>query len=141
MIEDVFALAVAFDIERQDAEQPAARILGDQMDRLPAGARRDAARLLEGIQKGMGDKGIVVAGTAVPGIGRKVGDPVQRADGDLGRLCRLAHQDAERSSKMMLSAWAAARARSVGLRTVQLRMGSLRRRAAAVISEGRSRTS
>ena len=68
----VFAARMRFEIARHHAHDVAVRGLGDEMLRLPAGARHRRVRCLERQQEGMAGKriGTQLAGAGVPcGIG------------------------------------------------------------------------
>src|SRR5579859_6354651 len=67
MVEDVFAVGMAFEIERRAGDDPAGRFGQRKVLRLPAGARIGRAAILERRQEGVGDEWIVGAGTGVPG--------------------------------------------------------------------------
>ena len=71
VIEDIFALAVAFGIGRQGTHQPPARALDHQRHRLPAAAPADAAGFLEQRQEGVADKGIPAVGQRIPLVRRQ----------------------------------------------------------------------
>ena len=58
MVEDIFALAVRFQIGGRGGDERAGRILDQQGCGLPAGARPHAARFLEQRKEGMADEGI-----------------------------------------------------------------------------------
>ncbi len=140
-IEDVFAARMGFEIAGRDADDGAVGGLGDEMLRLPAGARSRRFRDLQRRQEGVAGErirrraGSRAAGTKVDAGGATV--PVRRRDlgdrgdhanaqvGGLGRGGRLTgHDYARNPSKMIWSAKRAAMARSASLRTVQVRSGN-----------------
>ena len=65
-IEHVFAARVRFQIARHDAGDRAVVGFGDEMLRLPAGARRGRAGRLQGGQESMRDEGVIGANLRVP---------------------------------------------------------------------------
>src|SRR3546814_2355422 len=66
MVEDIFALAVRFEVGGRGRNQRTVRIRNEQRRRLPAGARPDAARLFEQHQEGVADERITTIVKSVP---------------------------------------------------------------------------
>src|SRR3546814_3977817 len=66
MVEDIFALAVRFEVGGRGGDERAGGILDEQGRGLPAGARSDAARLFEQRQEGVADERIAPVVKSVP---------------------------------------------------------------------------
>jgi hypothetical protein len=81
VVEDIFALAVALQIEGHDAQHDVVVIAQRKMSRGPALTRRGAVGRLAGVQEVIGDEGIASRTRAgVPGLAADVGDPVVNRD-------------------------------------------------------------
>ena len=72
VVEDVLALAVRFGVKRQAAFNLACATLEEKVLRLPSSARMDGLSFLQGIEKCVGDEGVVVIVLGV-GAGIPVG--------------------------------------------------------------------
>ena len=83
MVEDVFALAVRFQIDRRDADD-LAPFLRDEMRGVPAGAAADRARLFQRQKEAVGGEGIAAGAAAVPILGRDGIDSRHDGDGEFG---------------------------------------------------------
>ena len=90
MVEDVFALAVALQIERGGAQQGAVLGLGQQVLRLPAGAPADRLGILQRLQEPVAEEGVAGrarrqrAGVPLVGIDRGKRLDNTQADGRRG---------------------------------------------------------
>ena len=80
-VEDIFAVAVAFDIGRSDRGDAPVRAFDDEVLRQPALVGRSRAALFEGVEEGVADEGILVAGAGVPRGGVDLVDARDDADG------------------------------------------------------------
>jgi hypothetical protein len=87
MVEDVFALAVTFQIERSGAQQGSILGLGQKVLRLPAGAPADRLGILQCLQEPVAEKGIAgrarrqCTGVPLVGIDRRKRLDNAQADG------------------------------------------------------------
>lgn len=89
VVENIFALAVAFGVERHGAGENARFVARDQVMRRPAGARAHAARIFQRRQEGVAEERIVGACARIPFGGR---DRVQAFDRvDLQRWRAIGH--------------------------------------------------
>ena len=75
-VEDVLPVALVLHVERERAQQGPALPHRD-VERLPAGVFADGARALEGVQEGVFDEGIALAGQRVPVAGLDLGEALQ----------------------------------------------------------------
>ena len=91
VVEDVFALAVALQIEGHDAQHGVVVASQRQVMRSPALGRGRTARRLTGMQEGVGNEGIAGRGRAgVPRGLADVGDPVVNRDLEGQRISTMA---------------------------------------------------
>jgi len=87
VIEDIFALAVAFDVKRRGAEQRAVAGLGQQVLRLPAGSSSDRLGILQRLEKAVAQEGAAGRArrqrTGIPlvGVDRRQGLDQAQTDG------------------------------------------------------------
>ena len=85
MVEDIFALAVEFEIEGQGTLEHASRIAGQQMVRCPAGLTANAAARLQRLEEVPAQEGIIFRavriGDAIPGFRRDVGQAFDSRQG------------------------------------------------------------
>ena len=91
-IEDVLAVGMALEIERHGTGDTPAFVANGQMLRLPTGFRAGGAAFLQGLEKGVADKGIVPR-AGIPLIPGDVCDPGVDRDGysitSVGQSCVL----------------------------------------------------
>src|SRR5258708_678910 len=82
VVEDVLAVGMALEVERRRAEEAPIGALEGEMLRQPAVFRRRRPALLERVEEGMREKGIVGAGAGIPVGGRNRGDAIDHPDGE-----------------------------------------------------------
>ena len=75
LVEHVFAAAVRLEVGRQSRVDRAAVVRNRDRCSLPAGARRDAARILHRREERVADEGIVLARNLIPRRRVDTGDP------------------------------------------------------------------
>ena len=85
MVEDIFALAVEFEVEGQGPLERPGRIAGQEMVRRPAAITADTAAFLKRLEEVPAQEGIIFRavriGDAIPGFRRDVGQAFDSRQG------------------------------------------------------------